>query len=290
MALSSDASQNMPTTSLTQGAGALSRLFNFDLPAIKQSGQVFVEQVDRSTIRRVLDIASGTGTWTIAAAQAHPEVQFVGIERNPHLVEQARTQARSHHLENVSFTVMDPFGPLDLPDASFDLVNARYLVGQLLAEAWPQALHSFMRVVRPGGSIRLTETDLPISSSTAYAQLGGLISQALFQTKRSFSPTGRLLSMTPVLKQLLQDAGCQQVRHAVAEVNFSAGTPAHEELAQDIRQTYRLVLPFLVAAAVTTQQEVEQLYQQLLTELGSEQFDAVAYSLIAWGIRPSGQA
>jgi ubiquinone/menaquinone biosynthesis C-methylase UbiE len=181
---------------------------------------------------------------------------------------------------------MDPFGSLDLPEASFDLVNARYLVGQLSAEAWLQALYTFVRIVRPGGIMRLTETDLPISSSTAYAQLGGLISQALFQTKRSFSPTGRLLSMTPVLKRLLQDIGCQQVQHMVAEVNFSAGTSAHEELIQDISQTYRLVLPFLVAAAVTTQQEVEHLYQRMLTELTSERFDAVAFSLIAWGTRP----
>lgn len=286
MAPSFDASQSIPTTSSTQQALALPRLFNFDLPALKQSGQAFAEQADHSAIRHVLDVASGTGAWTISAAQAHPRVQFVGIEGSPQLVEQARAQARSHHLENVSFTVMDPFGSLDLPKASFDLVNARYLVGQLSAEAWPQALGSFMRVVRPGGIIRLTETDLPISSSMAYAQLGGLISQALFQTKRSFSPTGRLLSMTPVLKQLLQDAGCQQVRSRVAAVNFSAGTSAHEEVARDIGQTYQLVLPFLVAAAVATQQEVEQLYQQMLTELASERFDAVAFSLIAWGTNP----
>lgn len=282
----SDTPQSIPTTSSAQQALVLPRLFNFDLPALKQSGQAFAEQTDHSAIRHVLDVASGTGAWTISAAQAHPQVRFVGIERSPQLVEQARAQVRIHHLENVSFTVMDPFGSLDLPKASFDLVNARYLVGQLSAEVWPQALHSFMRVVRPGGIIRLTETDLPISSSTAYAQLGGLISQALFQTKRSFSPTGRLLSMTPVLKQLLQDAGCQQVRSRVAAVNFSAGTSAYEEVAQDIGQTYQLVLPFLVAAAVTTQQEVEQLYQQMLTELASERFDAVAFSLIAWGTRP----
>ncbi len=286
MAPSSDAPQSIPTTSSAQQVGALPRLFNFDLPALKQSRQAFAEQADRSAIRRVLDIASGTGAWTISAAQAHPEAQFVGIERSPQLVEQARAQALAHHLENVSFTVMDPFGALDLPEASFDLVNARYLVGQLSAEAWPQALHTFVRLVRPGGIIRLTETDLPISSSTAYAQLGGLISQALFQTKRSFSPTGRLLSMTPVLKRLLQDIGCQQVQHMVAEVNFSAGTPAHKEQIQDISQTYRLVQPFLVTAAVTTQQEVKQLYQRMLTELTSERFDAVAFSLIAWGTRP----
>jgi ubiquinone/menaquinone biosynthesis C-methylase UbiE len=286
MTPSSDAPQSSPTTSSALQAGALPRLFNFDLPALKRTGQAFAEQADHGMIRRVLDIASGTGAWIISAAQAHPQVQFVGIERSPQLVEQARAQVRARQLENISFTVMDPFGSLDLPEASFDLVNARYLVGQLSSEAWPQALRTFVRMARPGGIIRLTEAELPISSSTAYAQLGGLISQALFQTKRSFSPTGRLLSVTPVLKRLLQDAGCQQVQYKVAEVNFSAGTPAHEEMTQDIIQTYQLVLPFLVAAAATTQQEVEQLYQQMLTELTSERFDAVAYSLIAWGIMP----
>lgn len=286
MTQSSDAPQNSPTASSALQAGALPRLFNFDLPALKQTGQAFAEQADHSAIHRVLDIVSGTGAWTISAAQAHLEVQFVGIERSPQLVEQARAQASAQRLENISFTAMDPFGSLDLPEASFDLVNARYLVGQLSAEAWPQALRTFVRMVRPGGTIRLTEAEMPISTSPAYAQLGGLISQALFQTKRSFSPTGRLLSVTPVLKRLLQDAGCQQVRRVVAEVNFSAGTPAHEELTQDITQTYLLVLPFLVATAVTTQQAVEQLYQQMLTELASERFDAVAYSLITWGIRP----
>jgi ubiquinone/menaquinone biosynthesis C-methylase UbiE len=284
MTPSSDAPQSLPTTSSALQAGALPRLFNFDLPALKQTGQAFAEQSDRSAIRHVLDIASGTGAWTISAAKAHPEMQFIGIERSPQLVEQAR--AHAHQLANISFTVMDPFGSLDLPEASFDVVNARYLLGQFSADAWPQALGTFMRMVRPGGIIRLTEAELPISSSTAYAQLGGLISQALFQTKRSFSPTGRLLSVTPVLRRLLQDAGCQQVRYTVAQVNFSAGTPAHEELTRDITQTYRLVLPFLVAAAVTTQGEAEQIYQQMLTELTSERFDAVAYSLIAWGIRP----
>src|SRR5436309_1761702 len=95
MAPSSDARQSIPTTSSVQQAGALPRLFNFDLPALKQSGQAFAEQADRSAIQHVLDIASGTGAWTISAAQAHPEVQFVGIERSPLLVEQAHRHTRS---------------------------------------------------------------------------------------------------------------------------------------------------------------------------------------------------
>ena len=68
---------------------ALSRLFQFDLPRLKQSNQLFPEQGDISAIQRVLDIASGSGEWAISAAQATPQVQFVGIERDERLREPA---------------------------------------------------------------------------------------------------------------------------------------------------------------------------------------------------------
>jgi hypothetical protein len=50
--------------------------------------------------------------------------------------------------------------------------------------------------------------------------------------------------------------------------------------------TYRLVQPFLVEAGVTTQGEVEQVYQQMLSELQSEDFLAVAFWLTVWGTKP----
>ncbi|HZR42001.1 MAG TPA: class I SAM-dependent methyltransferase [Ktedonobacteraceae bacterium] len=266
---------------------ALSRLFQFDLPRLKQSNQLFPEQGDTSATLRVLDIASGSGEWTISAAQAAPQVQFVGIERDERLVEQARSQALAQGVENVNFIVMNPFQPLDLPAGSFDLINARYIVGMLPASDWSNAIREFMRIARPGGILRLTETDLPITSSPALAQLGALISQTYCQTKRSFSPDGRLLSVTPALKRLLQDAGCQDVQQAVWTINFSTEMSAHTEVCQSLAQTYQLVLPFLVSNAAITQEEAEQTYQQMLTQMQSERFDALAFSLTVWGTTPS---
>ena len=68
--------------------------------------------------------------------------------------------------------------------------------------------------------------------------------------------------------------------------NFSAGMPAHKELCQDFAQTYRLVQPFLISTGVTTQQEIEQVYQQMLSEMESERFRATGLSLTVWGTRP----
>ena len=128
--------------------------------------------------------------------------------------------------------------------------------------------------------------DLPISNTVAFAQLGGLISDALYETKRSFSSNGQLLSVTPALKRLLQDAGSQEVQQAVWFINFSAGKPAHADLCQKLSQTYRLVQPFLIRTGVTTAEAVEQTYQQMLSEMQSDDFCAGAFSLTVWGTRP----
>ena len=262
------------------------RLFEFDLPRLKQTGQPFPEQTALSSIHRVLDMASGNGEWTISAAQALPQVQFVGIERHAVLVERARAQTKASGVTNATFTLMDPFGPLDLPGGTFDLVNARYIVGLLEAAAWPTVLQEFARVTRPGGVIRLTENDLPISNTVAFAGLGGLISDALYETKRSFSSNGQLLSVTPALKRLLQDAGSQEAHQQVWFVNFSTGMPAHTDLSQRLSETYRLVQPFLIRTGVTTQETVDQTYQQMLSEMQSDDFCAGAFSLTVWGTRP----
>ncbi len=143
------------------------RLFNFDLPSIQNTHQALPEQADVSTISSVLDIASGSGEWAIATAQAYPHMQVVGIDSDIQMVDNARARAKVRGIDNVRFTVMAPFEPLDISGGSFDLVNVRFIVGLIPAEAWPKVLQEFLRVTRPGGHIRLTENDLPITSSTA---------------------------------------------------------------------------------------------------------------------------
>src|SRR5439155_12476577 len=87
MTPSSDAQLSASSSSLPEQGMELPRLFHFDLPPLKQTGQPFPEQSALSSIQRVLDMASGDGQWTIGAAQALPQVQFVGIECNAALVD-----------------------------------------------------------------------------------------------------------------------------------------------------------------------------------------------------------
>jgi len=55
---------------------------------------------------------------------------------------------------------------------------------------------------------------------------------------------------------------------------------------QDFAHTYRLVQPFLIKMGVTTQEEVDQVYQQMLAEMRSDSFCAVGFNLTAWGKKP----
>jgi len=61
-------------------------------------------------------------------------------------------------LNNASFLVMNLLKPLDFPDSSFDLVNARF-INFLPAGAWSRLLQEFRRIARPDGIIRLTESE-----------------------------------------------------------------------------------------------------------------------------------
>lgn len=263
--------------------GEIPRLFHFDLPRLRQTRQVFPELTNVSAITNVLDIASGAGEWAISAALTSPQLHIVGIERDPHLVEQARAQAETQGVKNVTFQVMEPFAQIALDAGSFDLVNARYLVGLLPAEAWPHALQEFLRVTRSGGVLRLTETDLPIANTRAFAQWSDLLSLTFFHSGRSFSPEGRLLSITPMLKPFLRQAGCQQVQQVASTCNFSAGWPAHEEVVRDLTRTYQLIQPFLIKSSGKSPQEIEQLYQQTCSEMQSAKFSATAFSLTVYG-------
>lgn len=286
MTASSNSPKDGNTQHFAESRVELTRLLNLDLPPLKKTGRIFPEQADLSTIHKILDIACGTGEWVIATAKAYPHMQVVGIDRNTQLIDSARVQVRANGLENASFTVMDPLQPLDFPDNFFDLVNTRFITGALPTEAWPTFLQECLRVTRPGGILRLTESDLPITTSPAFEKFNGRISLAFYLAKYSFSPDGRLLSMTPMLSRLLQNAGCTDIHKAIYVTNFSAGMEAHDELAQDFSDTYRLVQPFLIEMGVTTQEEVDQVYQQMLAEMRSDSFCAVGFYLTVWGKKP----
>ncbi len=100
---------------------------------------------------RVLEVGVGTGLSLPAYAKCR---SVFGIDISAPMLEKARDRVDRLGLRNVERLAVMDAERLDLPDASFDVVVAQYVV---TAVPNPEAaLHEFARVLRPGGEIVIT--------------------------------------------------------------------------------------------------------------------------------------
>jgi phosphatidylethanolamine/phosphatidyl-N-methylethanolamine N-methyltransferase len=99
---------------------------------------------------RILEVGVGTGISLPAYARVN---KIVGIDISAPMLRKAQERVAEHNLTNVeSLAVMDA-KHLAVPDASFDVVVAQYVI---TAVPDPEAtLDEFARVLKPGGEIIL---------------------------------------------------------------------------------------------------------------------------------------
>lgn len=282
-----NASQNENTYFIdAENAAEMARLTVQDSITTKAMGGLFPEHAGVSNIHDVLDIACGPGGWVLDVAQTYPDKKVTGIDISRLMIEYAKSQANGKGLSNASFQVMDALKPLEFADNSFDLVNARFLMAFMPKTAWGQLLQEAMRITRPGGIIRLTEFEAPVTNSLGVTTLAGMLTRSLWRAGQSFSPDGRHMGITPVLARLLREAGCIQVQEMAHIMDYSIGTEAHASNYQNVMTLYKLLQPFFVKMGVTTQEEVNQVYQQALEEMKSKDYFGVIFFLAAWGTKP----
>ena len=268
-----------------ESAAEMARLMHQGRLLTKGMGGLFPEQFDISNTHDILDIACGPGGWVLDVAHTYPKIQVTGIDISKLIIEYARAQAKVQWLNNAHFQMMDALKPLEFPDNSFDFVNARFLFGFMSKEAWPQLMRECLRILRPGGTLRLTECESPLSNSFASERLYGMISQALYAAGRSFSPDGRHVGITPVIGHFLQNADYQYIEKKAHILDCSVGMEAHSTFYQDFQAGLKLLQPFLVKMK-TTNEEFEGLYEQALADMQTEDFGAVWFYVSAWGMKP----
>jgi len=251
----------------------------------KSMGGLLPELADLFNIRHVLDIGCGPGDWVQEMAFAYQEKDIVGIDVSQQAIEYASAQAHVRQLDNAHFSVMDATKPLDFPNGTFDLVNAR-TIGFLPTSVWPELMKECMRIMRPEGVIRLTESEWSFSNSPALEAITWIFFRALKAAGQSFSPDGRRHGITTMLGGILRDAGYTDVRQVPYVIDFSAGTEAHASICKNWRVVYKLSQPFFIRTGVTTQEEVDQLYEQMQIEMMLDNFRGIMYLLTALGEKP----
>lgn len=109
--------------------------------------------------QRVLDLACGTATLTIAIKQAHPQAAVIGIDGDPAILRQARAKAERSGAD-IEF---DKGLSYELPyaDESFDHVLSSLFFHHLTRENKLRTLTEVRRVLKPGGEFHVADWGAP---------------------------------------------------------------------------------------------------------------------------------
>jgi ubiquinone/menaquinone biosynthesis C-methylase UbiE len=249
-------------------------------------GGVFSEQADLSHAHDILDIACGPGGWVNEVASTYPAMEIIGVDLSERMIAYARAHAHVRRLANASFRVMDVTRPLDFPEDSFDLVNARCIFAFMSPQGWPALLAECKRILRPGGVIRFTEGEWGVGTTPAYETYLALFFEAMHRAGRSFSATGRHVGITPVMARMFREAGFKDIRQKAHVHDFSSGSEAHTGFTFDLKLLFKLLQPFILKMDVATQERLDALYEQVQDEMQSEEFCALAFYLTVWGEKP----
>ena len=250
-------------------------------------GGPLAEQLDPAALRHILDIGCGPGGWLLETAARYPYMSLVGIDISWRMIEYATAQAKAQNLtDRVEFRVMDATKLLDFPDASFDLVNMRFGSSFLLAEMWPALLYELLRVVRPGGIVRLVDSEVVKSNSPAYTQLVAMSLCALGKAGYLFAQEST--GLTRALPRLLTECGVLNVQAKAYTLEYLAGTVGGQQVYHDAMYGFQTLLPFLQKWGCAPD-DYDAVYQQAMIEMQQPDFRATWDQVITWGkkVEPS---
>ena len=108
-----------------------------------------VEMINRSQ-GRVLEVGVGTG---LSLPDYRRQLQIVGIDLSPEMLERARERVAEEGLTNVAGLHEMDASDLKFPDASFDTVVAMYVM--TVVPDPEKVMRELARVCRPGGEVLL---------------------------------------------------------------------------------------------------------------------------------------
>jgi SAM-dependent methyltransferase len=124
--------------------------YDEDVPFYASIGRLLVQWAEPAADARVLDIGAGRGAITRALVEARGSAgSIVAGDISPRMLE----QLAALQLPGVETRLLDARA-LDLPDASFDMVFAGFVLSSIPDPA--PAIAELARVLRPGGQLLLS--------------------------------------------------------------------------------------------------------------------------------------
>ncbi|OHE97596.1 methyltransferase domain-containing protein [Colletotrichum orchidophilum] len=151
--------------------------------------------------KRVLDVGTGTGIWALDYADAHPEASVIGVDLSP-----------------IQPIFVPPNCRFEIDDLEkewtwtelFDFIFIRSMVGSFTN--WSDVIKQAYDNLEPGGYLEIQDNEFPIFCDDDSMPAD---SQVLKWTQLIVETTnivGKPMTVGPTFKQLLRDAGFEDVQ------------------------------------------------------------------------------
>lgn len=114
-----------------------------------------LDQADLQPGQRVLDLACGTATLTIAAKQRQSGIDIIGLDGDPEILARAKTKALRAGAEiefREALSTQMPFA-----NATFDVVTCSLFFHHLSTDAKRRSFAEIARVLKPGGDLHVAD-------------------------------------------------------------------------------------------------------------------------------------
>ncbi|KAL0466369.1 S-adenosyl-L-methionine-dependent methyltransferase [Neurospora intermedia] len=151
---------------------------------VQTDGKLYLAPLEKKKIKKVLDIATGSGLWSIDFADEFPNAEVIGTDVSP--------IQPSWVPPNVQFELDDCNQEWTWGENTFDFVNMRFLTG--IVDDWYALLRNAYRVCKPGGwvessgtSVKFLSRDGTVKDGSAMDQWGKVFREGGYKFGRTFA-------------------------------------------------------------------------------------------------------
>jgi ubiquinone/menaquinone biosynthesis C-methylase UbiE len=269
-----------------ESSSEMGRLIDQDQVVTRAMGGSLTGIPKVGRLKNILDLGCGPGGWVLDVAFTLPEAEVEGVDVSRVMVDYANARARTQLLPNASFGVMDITQPLEFPDHSFDLVNARFLTAVLKRDAWFLFLEECHRVLRPGGILRLTEAkDFGATTCSWLNQFLALTRQALYQIGYGFTSDDGL-NLIPILLAFYHQQHYKAVGVKATVLDFSVDTEGWAGMYRNIDIIAQQMKPVLLELKLISSELFDLMHQQSLVAMQLPTFCGLSHITTITGQKP----